>query len=171
MTHQRLSPTLFELYDKSVSALETAQCQPQSQRQMKKFTFIDWFINQTADIFFNRKSLESARAGQLCDTMGSLPSCSQELFHVSPLRPLSGCRWFQLKYLSLNVVKPAFSGQEMPAVRAWCHREHKDLQCVYLLLINCFLNTFELYPPCLMVLRPQQRQFCCVCMARLDHCV
>lgn len=58
---------------------------------------------------------------------GSLLSRSQQLFHVSPPRPPSGCRWFQLKYLSLNVVKPAFSGQEMPAARAWCHREHKGL--------------------------------------------
>lgn len=42
-------PTLFELSDKSASG--TAHCWPQSGRQMKIFTFIDWFINQTAKYY------------------------------------------------------------------------------------------------------------------------
>lgn len=87
-----------------------------------------------------------------CVTLWRASEAAQQLFHVSPLRPLSGCRWFQLKYFSLNAVKPAFSAEEMHTINTWCHREHKDPQCVYLLLIKCFWNTFEPYPPTIMVL-------------------
>lgn len=56
-------PTLFELYGKSASATGTAYCSPQSYRQMKIFTLIDWFINQTANIIFYGESLEPACIG------------------------------------------------------------------------------------------------------------
>lgn len=56
-------PTLFEIYGGPVSATGTAYCSPQSQRQMKIFTFTDWLINQTANMIFYGKSLEPTCTG------------------------------------------------------------------------------------------------------------
>lgn len=120
--------------------------------------------------YVSGRRLETARAGSLAVSVtprgasrAAFPCFSSEAsvrLEVVPIKiPLPKC------------CKTCFSGQEMPAIRAWCHREHKGLQCVYLLLINCFSNTFEPYPPCLMASRPQQKAFCCVRTARLDQCV
>lgn len=72
-----------------------------------------------------RKNPASIAVSQPRDTAGSLLNHSEQLFHASPPWPPLGGRWFQLKYLSLNVVKPAFSGQEMPAIGARCRREQQ----------------------------------------------
>lgn len=58
-----IKPTLFEIYDRAVSATGTVCCSPQPQRQMRIFTLSDWPINHTTNIIFNRKSLELACAG------------------------------------------------------------------------------------------------------------
>lgn len=98
------------------------------------------FINQSASIVFYGKSLECC----FVSCAGHCREPSPQLQHVSPL---SGWRWFQLKYLYLNVVKAASRSRKCLQLEQWCHREHKDLLCVDLLLINCFLKTSELNPP------------------------
>lgn len=69
-------------------------------------------------------------------------------------------RWFQLKYLSLNVVKPACPRQEMPAVSTRCHGEQQRAAVCLSPSDKLFLR-HSAAGTSLMVLRPQQRQFCC----------